>query len=116
MASIILIAYLISEFFVEINLSHNANLRELSLFLREATSLAYITSALARINISSIREITIDSALDLYSDVALTPTFQQVILELDLTRLTLYVEKNSRASIRELLPKLAKRGVLRFAS
>jgi len=104
------------QLFVAINLSHNTNLRELSLFLRGTTSLAYITSALAQINVSCIQKITIEQVPDLFSDIAQTSAFQQLILELALTRLTLFVMLNSRHSITEQLPELAKRGVLRFAS
>jgi len=103
------------QLFVAINLSHNTNLRELELFLRGTTSLAYITSALAQINVSCIQKITIEQVPDLFSDIAQTSAFQQLILELALTRLTLFVMLNSRHSITEQLPELAKRGV-RFAS
>ena len=98
------------------NLSHNTHLRELSLFLRGTTSFAYITSALAQINISCIQKITIEHIPDLDLDMVQTSTFQQIILNLELTRLTLYAELNSRPSIKKRLPELAKRGVLRFAS
>jgi hypothetical protein len=98
------------------NLSYNTNLRELSLFLRQPTSLQYITSALAQIDASSIQKITIENMPDLYSDVVLTSAFQQLILKLGLTRLTLYAEKSDRPWIKERLPRLAKHGILRFAS